>query len=467
MIFSDARFIFVFFPLVWLVVALARRTRRPHFVAAVFIVISFCFYLQWNPADFVVVISSILINFAIANSDRLPSRVKLVLCLTTNIGYLVFLKYFVATGLIAPSSAMAGNLFGTLGLPLGISFITFQQTMFVVDQAEGRDRETNPIRYFFFVLFFPHLVAGPLVRHRLLCNQIDRKPFLRLPGQFARVGFAYFAIGLAKKLVIAEPLLTVNNELFRATAELSSVEAWFNAFVYSFRIYFDFSAYSDMATGIAYLFGIQFPRNFQSPYKSRDIFEFWHSWHITLYRFFREYLYVRLMRLPLFWRHVPLAIVIVLTLSAMWHGVGWGYMLWGWGHAGLMIATRGLVKLGIVRRQQATDGLFRRSAAIAVTFVLVTLLWLPFAINDLAGLRLYLPKLLAPDFGISHLTMSMWLLVAAPAIITFACPNSHQLCLGGRRRAWLLPLAATLFALAAPFALGRQSPPPPFIYFQF
>jgi D-alanyl-lipoteichoic acid acyltransferase DltB (MBOAT superfamily) len=338
--------------------------------------------------------------------------------------------------------------------------------MFVVDQAEGRDRESNPIRYLFFVLFFPHLVAGPLVRHRLLCNQIDRKPFLRLPAQFARVGLAYFAIGLVKKLVIAEPLLTVNNQLFRATADLSSVEAWFNAFAYSFRIYFDFSAYSDMATGIAYLFGIQFPRNFQSPYKSRDIFEFWHTWHITLYRFFREYLYVRLMRLPVFVRRVPIAIVIVLTLSAMWHGVGWGYMLWGWGHAGLMIATRRLAKLGILRTRRPAAGV-ARIVGVATTFVLVTILWLPFAINNIHGLGLYLTRLVAPDFGVSHLTSSMWLMVIAPFIITFAAPNSHQLCLGGRHRAWLLPFAALLFALAVPFALGRQSPPPPFIYFQF
>jgi alginate O-acetyltransferase complex protein AlgI len=465
MIFSDARFIFLFLPLAWVILALARRTGQPLVVAATFIAVSFAFYLQWNPSDFIVVISSVLLNFAIANSPLLRRSVKLVLCISLNVGYLVFLKYFVATGLI-PRFAAAGNLFGALGLPLGISFITFLQIMFVVDQAEGRDREPNPIRYLFFVLFFPHLIAGPLVRHRMLCGQIGRKAFLRPPAQFLRVGFAYFAIGMAKKLVIAEPLLTVNNELFKATAELSAVEAWFNAFIYSFRIYFDFSAYSDMATGLAYLFGIQFPRNFQSPYKARDIFEFWRTWHITLYRFFRQYLYLRLMRLPIFVRRAPMAMVIVLTLSAMWHGVGWGYMLWGCGHAGLMITTRGLAKLGILRSRRPAAG-FRRIVATATTFTLVTVLWLPFAINNLGGLRLYLPRLVAPDFGISHLTASMLLLLATPLIITFAAPNSHQLCLGGRRRAWLIPFAAALFALAAPFSIGRQSPPPPFIYFQF
>jgi predicted membrane metal-binding protein len=141
-------------------------------------------------------------------------------------------------------------------------------------------------------------------------------------------------------------------------------------------------------------------------------------------------------------------------------------MLWGWGHAGLMIATRGLAKLGVLPRRPPARG-FRRMVATATTFILVTVLWLPFAINNLGGLWLYLPRLVTPDFGASHLTASMWLLLAAPAIITFAAPNSHELCLGGRQRAWLVPFAATLFALAAPFALGRQSPPPPFIYFQF
>jgi len=466
MIFSDARFIFVFFPLAWILVALARHTDRPLVVAATFIVVSFGFYLQWNPSDFIVVISSIAVNFAIANAPLLWRSVKLVLCLSLNVGYLVFLKYFVATGLISLSSAAAGNLFGALGLPLGISFITFLQIMFVVDQAEGRDREPNPIRYLFFVLFFPHLVAGPLVRHRMLCGQIDRKAFLRPPVQFLRVGFAYFAIGMAKKLVIAEPLLTVNNELFKATADLSALEAWFNAFIYSFRIYFDFSAYSDMATGLAYLFGIQFPRNFESPYKARDIFIFWRTWHITLYKFFRQYLYLRLVRWGFFRRWVGLAILIVLTLSAMWHGVGWGYILWGWGHAALMAATRGLAKLGIIDPRRAL-GPLRNAAATSLTFILVTLLWLPFAINNFAGLRLYLGRLVTPDLGVGHLSLSMWLLLAVPAAITFAAPNSHQLCLGGRKRSWLLPLATLLFALAAPFALGRQAPPPPFIYFQF
>src|SRR5262245_1818319 len=364
MIFSDARFFLIFFPLTMIIIIIARKFQSPLLVAATIIAISFAFYLQWTPSDFVVVMASILVNFSIANILPLSRRAKIWLCVFVNAGYLIFLKYIVATGLFHGSAAV-GNLFGALGLPLGISFITFQQTMFVVDQAEGRDREPSFIRYLFFVLFFPHLVAGPLVRHRILCSQIDRKPFMRFSAQFVRVGLSYFAIGLAKKLLIAEPLTITNNELFKATAELSMIEAWFNAFLYSFRIYFDFSAYSDMANGLAYLMGVQFPRNFESPYKAQSIFLFWRSWHITLYAFFRQYLYAPLMRLDVFERHVSLAILIVFFLSALWHGVGLGYIVWGLGHAALMIAVYQLGRAGVISTKPWTG--FKRYAAMSFT----------------------------------------------------------------------------------------------------
>lgn len=428
------------------------------------IAISFGFYLQWNPSDFIVVMSSILINFSIANHPPLSARVKIWLCVIVNVGYLVFLKYIAATGLFQ-GSASAGNLFGAVGLPLGISFITFQQTMFVIDQAEGRDREPNFIRYLFFVLFFPHLVAGPLVRHRLLCGQIDRKPFMRISAQFLKVGFAYFAVGLAKKLLIAEPLTTINNDLFKVTAELSMVEAWYNAFIYSFRIYFDFSAYSDMATGLAYMLGVQFPRNFVSPYKAQNIFVFWRSWHITLYEFFREYVFLRLPRVGFFKRYTWLAILVVLFLSALWHGVGLGYIIWGLGHAGLMIGLYLVVRAGYLPAEPSRGG--HRYLSIALTFLCVTLLWIPFAINDMRFIGVYFGKLVSFTGGTDHIGWSNWLFLIVPALIAFGTPNSHELSLGGRKRWWLVPLAVVVFALAAPLAIGRLTPAPPFIYFQF
>jgi D-alanyl-lipoteichoic acid acyltransferase DltB (MBOAT superfamily) len=465
MIFSDAEFLLLFFPFTALVIRAAQLTGSRMVTAAVIIGCSFGFYMQWNPQDFVVVISSITLNFLIANAGFLSQRLRLGLCVGINVGYLFFLKYIVATGLISTAGQAAGNLFGTLGLPLGISFITFQQIGFVVDQVEGRDREPNFLRYLFFVLFYPHLVAGPLVPHRLLCAQIDRRPFLRPSMTFLKVGFAYLAVGMVKKLMIAEPLSLVNNELFRASAELSMPEAWFNAVLYSFRIYFDFSAYSDLATGIAYLMGIQFPRNFISPYKATNIFEFWRSWHVSLYKFFRQYLYLRLIRIPLFRRQAPLAILVVMILSAMWHGVGWGYLLWGLGHAGVMIATRAALKAGWAGR----GGLpwLGRLGAVTLTFALVTLLWVPFALNDLGLIGLYFGRLFSFTAGLGHLPPIRWATLALPALIVFLLPNSHQLCLGNRHRPWLPWLALLLFALALPLAVGRAAPSPPFIYFQF
>jgi alginate O-acetyltransferase complex protein AlgI len=463
MIFSDTRFFLIFFPIALLLIVLARRSGSKLLVAVTIIVISFGFYLQWTPSDFVVVMASVLVSFAIAN--YLPaSRSKIWLCVSINVGYLAFLKYIVATGLFH-SSAAVGNLFGALGLPLGISFITFQQTMFAVDQAEGRDREPSFIRYLFFVLFFPHLVAGPLVRHRMLVSQIDRKPFMRFSAQFVCVGLSYFAIGLAKKLLIAEPLTIANNELFKATAELSMVEAWFNAFLYSFRIYFDFSAYSDMANGLAYIMGVQFPRNFESPYKAPNLFVFWRTWHVTLYKFFRQYVYLRLMRLHLFKRATGLAILVVLLLSALWHGVGVGYILWGLGHAAVMVTLLWLAHRGIILRKPAQGAM--RYVAIGATFLCVTVLWLPFAINDLGHLGAYLERLVSFTGGVGRIRTDSALLVGLAAVLAFAAPNSHEISLGGRKAWWLLPFALLLIALASPLAIGRLTPSPPFIYFQF
>lgn len=466
MIFSDARFIMLFFPAVLLFVALLRLTGNWMVVALGLITVSVAFYMQWNPADLAVVACSVTLNFAIANIPGLSRRFRLWSCVGLNVGYLFFLKYVVAAGWFTPLTTGAGNLFGTLGLPLGISFITFQQIGFVVDQAEGRDREPNPIRYLFFVLFFPHLVAGPLVPHRLLCSQLDRKPFLRPSATFLRVGLAYFAIGLVKKLAVAEPLNVINNELFRSTAHLSMVEAWFNVFVYSFRIYYDFSAYSDMATGLAYLLGIQFPRNFTSPYKATNVFEFWRNWHITLYKFFRRYLYIRLVRQDFFRNRAPAAMLIVMLLSAMWHGVGWGYILWGLGHAAAMIATRFAVKRGWISAAGPVSRL-DRFAAVAGTFFIVTVLWIPFAVTDLHSLGLFGGRLVSLTQGSAHMQASwVWMLLAT-AVLTFAAPNSHQICLTQRHAAWLLGFGMVLGCLALPLAVGRLAPAPPFIYFQF
>lgn len=464
MIFSDARFFLGFFPFALLLIALVRRSGNRYAVALVIILISLGFYLQWTPSDIVVVLSSVFVNFAIANYLPLSARAKVCLCVVINVGYLFFLKYIVATGLFHGSAA-AGNLFGALGLPLGISFITFQQTMFVVDQAEGRDREPSLLRYLFFVLFFPHLVAGPLVRHRLLCGQIDRHPFLRFSPQFALVGFAYFAIGLAKKLLIAEPLALINNKLFKAMSALSMVEAWYNAFIYSFRIYFDFSAYSDMATGLALILGVQFPRNFESPYKAPNLFVFWRTWHITLYAFFREYVYARLMATGRRHGLVAPTILIVMVLSALWHGVGVGYLLWGVGHAVVMILTLWLARVGVISRTEPVG--VRRVASTAVTFLVVTVLWLPFAINDLTYLGIYIQRLASLTIDTGHVEPVSWLFLVIPAVVAFAFPNSHEICLGNRKSQWLLIFALLLFALATPLAIGRLSPPPPFIYFQF
>jgi len=366
-------------------------------------------------------------------------------------------------------------LFGALGLPLGISFITFQQISFVVDQAEGRDREPNFLRYLFFVMFFPQLVSGPIVKHSKLVPQIYRKAFMRFSISFASVGFCYFALGLAKKTLIADPLAENNAIFFARTAELMPVEAWLNMFMYSFRIYFDFSAYADMAVGLGYLFGIQLPRNFISPYKATNIGDFWRVWHQSLYHFFREYLFKRLLRVPLCQRHVPFAVMTVMLVSAVWHGVGWGYLAWGAGHGLLMVAYRW-------GRRHVDFSRPGRSGPLAhfiwlwtcrgFMFVAVSFLWLPFATNDAVLVWDYLGRMfdlsslfVVLDLPNADRTHLLYTILAA--LLAFACPNSHEISLGGRKKLWPLCWAAFLIVASIPTIISRTADPVPFLYFQF
>ena len=429
--------------------------------------------MYWNPLDVLFVWFSVILNFYISRSERISKSAKLISCVTFNAGYLLALKIFVSSG--AGSASNEALAFSALGLPLGISFITFQQISFVVDQAEGRDREPSFSRYLFFVMFFPQLISGPIVKHARLIPQIYRKTFVRFSASFASVGFCYFAIGLAKKVLIADPLAAANDVFFAETSNLLPIEAWINAFMYTFRIYFDFSAYADMAVGLGYMFGIQLPRNFNSPYKSTNIAQFWRIWHISLYSFFKQYLFKPLLRLQFFQKQVLCSIVVVMFVSAVWHGVGWGYMMWGAGHAFLLICYRTLGKridFSSIGKSSQIALFAWRCFCIGSIFLLVTLLWIPFAINDYAVIAEFFGRM----FDVSQLTImtnlpyadrNHLLLLGLGAFISFFCPNSHQIALGHRRAVWPLYWSCLLILLSVPEMIARSASPIPFLYFQF
>ena len=300
MIFSSWQFILVFLPLALLVYQLIPQGRtvwRKLWLTAA----SFIFYGYWDIDYIPLLVFSILFNYGIAEwmfrkHGRRRTGWILVLGVAVNLGLLGYYKYadFLIRSFNAVTRAEIGLL--ELILPLAISFFTFTQIAYLVDVYRDQAKHYSFLDYSLFVVFFPHLIAGPIVRHWEIIPQYSPK-MVRFNREDFSVGLAIFLIGLYKKLLLADPVSQVADSVFGAAnsgAVLTWFDAWLGTLAYTLQIYFDFSGYSDMAIGLARMFSIKFPVNFNSPYKAGSIAEFWRRWHITLMRFFREYLYIPL-----------------------------------------------------------------------------------------------------------------------------------------------------------------------------
>lgn len=332
MLFNSRLFILVFLPVVlagffaW--AGLGRRAALRWLLVS-----SLFFYAWWKPELLALLLLSIGVNFClggwIARSGH--GRLWLVLGLVLNLGLLGFFKY---AGFLA--SLFGGSPpFGGIYLPLGISFFTFQQIMYLADVASG-DIEPAPfLDYACFISFFPHLIAGPIVRPRHILPQLaGLQPFAEWRGRLVW-GAEIFLLGLAKKLVLADGLARFADPGFAAVARLqpiSLIEAWVALLAYALQIYFDFSGYSDMAIGLAKMFGINFPINFNSPYQAANISDFWRRWNITLSGFLREYLYIPLGGNRHGEARRIFNLMVTMLLGGLWHGAALRFLLWGGVH---------------------------------------------------------------------------------------------------------------------------------------
>ena len=263
---------------------------------------SLFFYGWWDYHNLFILVPSVVLNYLIGRAigdyreKRLAlARALLVLGIALNLGAIAYFKYFnFLAGSIAALSGAEYTIRHIL-LPIGISFFTFQQIKFLVDRYTGKTAVHPDFKsYAMFVTFFPHVIAGPIVQHDELLPQIQNRWFERFSAELFVDGIALFLLGLAKKLILADQFGVYADEGFNAAAAgepISFFVAWGAAIGYTLQLYFDFSGYSDMAIGLARMFGLRFPINFNSPYKAVNIIEFWRRWHITLSRFLREYLY--------------------------------------------------------------------------------------------------------------------------------------------------------------------------------
>jgi alginate O-acetyltransferase complex protein AlgI len=522
-LFNSYVFIFAFLPIVLAGYALLRPAQNLLWPLGWLVAASLFYYAWWRPEFLLLLLFSVTVNFLLGKLiidgglSRFQSRSVLTAGIMFNVCLLGYFKY--AGFLVANANHVLGAhwLVPSIILPIGISFITFQKIAFLVDAHRGLVRNFTLLNYLFFVSFFPQLIAGPITHHSEIMPQIEPARRRDFAADLA-VGISIFVVGLFKKVVIADSLAVYADAgyaMLKAGQPLDPASAWTTVLCYSFQLYYDFSGYSDMAVGLARMFGYVLPVNFYSPYKASSIIDFWRRWHITLSRFLRDYLYIPLGGN----RHGPLRrylnLGIVMLLGGLWHGANWTFVTWGAVHGlllGLNHAWRAIpLSQSIALKSRPAEGF-----AVLLTFTAVTFAWIPFRADSLAdtarmlsyiadptiltslwgsiesqfgGLKEGLtswfqprelwPQVLPPNFLATE-TRPLGLLLLGIGIATFAMPNTYQIfarfkpALGlPEETGWQGALGRldwrVAFVVAGMFLLSvlRLSHVSPFLYYQF
>lgn len=515
MLFNSFGFLFLFLPIV--AAGFFTLARKSHGLAAGWLAAaSLFFYGWWSIAYIPLLLASIGFNYTmgwkIGHSSGPARKRFLIFALAANLVLLAYFKYadFFISSVNAVTQAELPAL--NVILPIGISFFTFTQIAFLVDTYQNKVQEYRFVHYLLFVTYFPHLIAGPVLHHKEMMPQFDQPETYRLSLQNIAVGLAIFAIGLAKKVLIADNLAPHAGFFFSQPDSPTLLVAWGGVLAYTFQLYFDFSGYSDMAIGLSRIFGIRLPLNFNSPYKSSSIIEFWRRWHMTLSRFLRDYLYIALggNRHGTLRRYANLMTTMV--LGGLWHGAGWNFVIWGALHGAYLMVNHAW--LGVARRIGfPTDARVWTLASVAVTFGAVCVAWVFFRATDLpqalailqgmfGGFGISIPESIGNQLGPLKSTFEnagvtfymgggtrfiqtySWVVVAMA--IAFLLPNTQQIMdrfapaldyrpgtdastsLVGRKLHWV-PSAGWAYATAGLllFSLLSLSRPAEFLYFQF
>jgi D-alanyl-lipoteichoic acid acyltransferase DltB (MBOAT superfamily) len=498
MLFNSYVFLFVFLPLLFLLYAILVRSRYGRAPLWLLLAGSCVYYAWWDIRFFGLLAGMIVLNLALSRILTRRERTRklwLVIGVAVNLTPLLVFKY--ADFMIGSVNTAAGTQFPLWGLvlPIGISFFTFQQIAYLVDVYRRLTEPHDFLEYALFVSFFPQLIAGPIVHHKDFISQI-REAVSKITLANVNVAATLFVVGLFKKVVLADQLSTIASPLFRQ-AELYQVlniyEAWTGALAYTFQIYFDFSAYTDMALALGFLFGFRLPINFYSPYKSLNIIEFWRRWHISLSSFLRDYIYFPLGGGRVRIDRKFLNILVTMLIGGIWHGAGWTFLIWGLVH-GLAISANHLWR----HLWKERGGWAGRACAHVITFIFLIFTWVIFNSPSFSGAWHYwsemvpLGGLTVPtewagtlqSWGISatahgdyHSTPLAILLAAG--VVVFTLPNTMQLfpglyidhgklCPGPSRLSWRpsfgwLGFTAGLFLVT----IWNMTTVSEFLYYQF
>ena len=464
-----ALFLAVVFTVSWLLGARV-RVRLWFLLAA-----SYFFYAQWDPRFLALIFASSSADWLLGNAigharDQRRKKMLLVLTVVMNLGVLGLFKYF-DFGVAELSALLHALGFDppllTLGwtLPIGISFFTFESMSYVIDVYRGElPPHRSYLEYLTFVAFFPHLVAGPIVRPR------DLLPQLAAPARFddglASRALLLIALGLVKKLAIGDYLaLNLVDRVFDAPLQYSALECYVALIAYAVQIYCDFSGYTDIAIGSAALLGVRFPRNFDAPYRAHDIIDFWRRWHISLSTWLRDYLYIPLGGNRHGRARTYLNLLLTMLLGGLWHGANLTFVVWGALHGLLLAGTRALRELRGAPRAPPTP--LARACGVLVTFHAVCFCWLFFRAKSLDDAWLVLERL--ATFSTFHPNLDPRLLgVLSVGLISHYVPEPwYARLLGGFAGLPALAQAAVLLVLALSVREMASLEAVPFVYFQF
>ena len=474
MVFSSTLFLFYFLPLFLLVYHVVPKGLK-NWVIFFF---SILFYTWVAPVFVFILLGTSFMDFLLVraihrSNEARRRRTLLIISLVVNLGLLAYFKY--SNFFVGNANALLQN-FGLDGvawtkviMPIGISFFTFESITYTVDVYRGKHAPLSNLKdYLLYLLAFPKLIAGPIVRFQEIADEVIER---RESIDEKLIGFYRFSIGLAKKVLISNVMAAQAKVIFESDFHhLSASTAWIGILAYTMQIYFDFSGYSDMAIGLGKIMGFHFPENFNSPYSSRSITEFWRRWHMTLGNFMRDYLYI-----PLGGNRVSskarlyFNLALVFILSGFWHGAYWNYVVWGAFHGAFLILDRiFLVKL-LTR--------LGRVISIAITFFIVMMGWVIFKIeDDMSQVWLYFERLFDFSWDSTFTVLpAFWPLLFIAAFFSFLPAlsigkkmqdfvynrNSYSLSANGL----FLLVTVVLFIMSASSVISSGFNP--FIYFRF
>jgi alginate O-acetyltransferase complex protein AlgI len=477
MSFATPLFLWYFLPAVLAAVLVAPRGWRNGVIA----VASLVFYACGAGATTLLLLSTMVVNFlagpalepSVDGRPKSHRKQLLIGVICVDLGALFVWKY---AGFATAQFAAVAKLFGAdlpvvhLALPIGISFYTFHHISYLVDVYRGeRGALRNPVSFVTYIAMFPQLIAGPIVRYREIADQLPQRRTHRLDDVAA--GFPRFALGLTKKVVVADSLSPVVDACFATSNhDLTFGVVWLGAISYTMQIFFDFSGYSDMAIGLGRMLGFRLPENFARPYSSVTITEFWRRWHMSLSRWFRDYVYIPLGGNRRGQRKTYRNLLTVFVLVGFWHGANWTFLVWGLFHGALLVIERGFDAGDAPTRRRL------RLARRALTMLLVVIGWVFFRSANLTDALAMLGHMLVPDGNgltdvVSAALTHQRLVILLVALLVVALPThpvTGPLLESSRgRAATTIRVAVMTVGLAYSAILVASGTFSPFLYYQF